>query len=158
MGSGTPRKRSRLRIFLAAIIMVDMLRRILGGDVRVIDLWILLVDVLILLLIFIEDLVAFARWCKKRRDLSAEEKELRERLANLESSAVEGLRNFILKGQKPSDEICSALEGDVNRSLVSGLSGSTRRDPRSHVRQTGLETGYVRHAHRAASFTVGGGD
>jgi hypothetical protein len=91
------------------LIMLDTIRRIVGGDAKPIEIWLLIIEVLVLLLILAEFVWKIIDWCKERRRLKEKAEELRQRLATLSPSDATALEKCVLEGEPLTEEIAASL-------------------------------------------------
>ena len=81
-----PQSRRKLRIAIVLVIMMDTLRRLLGGEITPIDAWLLVIEVLVLAFIIFDSawdkIDRFRRWSRKRQDI-------RDFMKDLDSLTVE---------------------------------------------------------------------
>jgi len=100
--------------------MLNALRRIIGGEVRPVDLWLPVIEILVLLLIAIEVGWAmkdrFVAWRKRKRY----ERNIAARLAALNPQESEALKAMLINGSQPGLTITGrpALEGFLERDFV----------------------------------------
>ena len=75
-----PQSRRKLRLAIVLVIMMDTLRRLLGGEITPIDAWLLVIEVLVLAFIIFDSawdkIDRFRRWSRKRQDIRDFMKEL----------------------------------------------------------------------------------
>ena len=123
-------KRPRVRLLILAFVMAQIIRLFFVGWTRE-GSWIFAVDVLILLLIFGEDLLKFLVWCKGRWHTRQQYKILTEILAPLDDSLADAVRDYILRGMRPHDVMGTTLY----TKLRSGSSTATTRDGNGRKRR-----------------------
>jgi hypothetical protein len=100
--------------------MLNTLRRIIGGEVRPVDLWLTIIEILVLLLIAIEVGWAmkdrFVAWRKR----TSYQRKIAARLGSLNPEEAEALKAMLIEGSQPGLTITGrpALAGFLERDFV----------------------------------------
>lgn len=110
--------RSWRKLVVVPVMMLDILRRLFGTNLRRVDIWAIVIDLLILLLILGEDLIKVIVWLRHQRQVKLEEKEAAQKLSGLDPEDAEAVRKFVLEGILPEDRVCVQLERIPLPSLV----------------------------------------
>lgn len=92
------------RLLVVILITMDTLRRMLGNDVRPVDVWMLVIEAFVLLLILLDFL-----WHGKDRFVAWQERriykqEIFQKLESLGSDEADALRIMILQDRRPAKE------------------------------------------------------
>lgn len=82
--------------------MLDILRRLIGGETRPVDLWIIVIELLVLAIILLDSIWDKAHKFSEWRNTRREAKQISVCLAMLTEQESSALRNMILLGRQPA--------------------------------------------------------
>lgn len=110
--------RRSLRMTLLSLVMLDTIRRILGNDVRPVDVWMLVIELAVLGFIIFDSVWdkvdRFRGWSAKRQ----RKRNIKAKLVLLNSPQTEALKCWAVKGLKPADSMLVTL-GSLISPIVS---------------------------------------
>ncbi|MGA2183830.1 MAG: hypothetical protein ABSH47_12435 [Bryobacteraceae bacterium] len=96
------------KLLVVLLIMLDTLKRVFG-DAKPIDVWMLVIELLVLLLILVEFVWSGIDRYRKWRASKERRQEIEERLGALSPSEADALAAFSLRGQRPSSSDALSL-------------------------------------------------
>ncbi len=119
-----PKWPSLARLLVVLLIMLDTLRHILGPDTRPVDEWMLVIEVLVLFLIFVDLTGRITAWCMgwwKRKRYKVKMKRWLDSLGQAEAEALE---NLVLLRTEPAPNLTASLRAAMPSAFDNDYKGT----------------------------------